>query len=37
MSARGIKKTNAKTITTTLKGRFNTDIKLMNGLLSLYK
>lgn len=37
MSTRGIKKPNAKTVTTTLKGKFNTDVKLINGLFSLYK
>lgn len=30
MTARGIKKTNAKTVTTTLRGRFKTDISIQN-------
>ncbi len=37
MTARGIKKTHAKTMTTTLKGRFNTDTALWSKLVALYK
>lgn len=37
MTTRGIKKTNAKTITTTLKGKFNIDPILNNKLFMLYK
>ncbi len=37
MTARGIKKTHAKTMTTTLKGRFNTDTSLWSKLIGLYK
>ncbi|PKM52509.1 MAG: GTP cyclohydrolase I FolE [Firmicutes bacterium HGW-Firmicutes-7] len=37
MSARGIKKTNAKTTTTTLKGKFNSDTALWSKLFALYK
>ena len=37
MTTRGIKKSNSKTITTTLRGRFNTDIILNNRLMMLYK
>lgn len=37
MTTRGIKKANSKTITTTLRGRFNTDIILNNKLMMLYK
>ncbi|SHJ99757.1 GTP cyclohydrolase I FolE [Tepidibacter formicigenes] len=37
MTARGIKKNNTKTITTTLKGRFETDPILNNKLMMLYK
>lgn len=35
MTMRGIKKTNAKTVTTTLRGKFNTDSNLYNRLLLL--
>ncbi|SHH15168.1 GTP cyclohydrolase I FolE [Tepidibacter thalassicus] len=37
MSARGIKKDNAKTVTVTVKGRFATDPILNNKLMMLYK
>ncbi len=37
MTARGIKKPNSKTLTTTLKGRFKTDTSLRNTLFTLYK
>lgn len=37
MTTRGVKKANSKTITTTLRGRFNTDIILNNKLMMLYK
>ncbi|MEJ8554729.1 GTP cyclohydrolase I FolE [Tepidibacter sp. Z1-5] len=37
MSTRGIKKTNAQTITTTLRGRFKTDPTLQNNLMIIYK
>lgn len=37
MTTRGIKKPGTVTITTTLKGRFNTDIILSNKLMMLYK
>ncbi|PRR77982.1 GTP cyclohydrolase 1 [Clostridium liquoris] len=37
MTTRGIKKPGTKTITTTLRGRFNTDITLNNKLMMLYK
>lgn len=37
MTTRGIKKPGTKTITTTLRGRFNTDIILNNKLMMLYK
>lgn len=37
MTTRGIKKTNAQTITTTLRGRFKTDPTLQNNLMMLYK
>ena len=37
MTTRGIKKANSKTITTTLRGRFNTDLILNNKLMMLYK
>lgn len=37
MTTRGIKKTNAKTITTTLRGRFETDLSLQNNLMIMYK
>ncbi|WP_434303062.1 GTP cyclohydrolase I FolE [Clostridium botulinum] len=36
MTTRGIKKTNAKTITTTLRGKFNTDTIVSNKLMMLY-
>ncbi|MBD5639273.1 GTP cyclohydrolase I FolE [Clostridium botulinum] len=36
MTARGIKKTNTKTITTTLRGKFNTDTIVSNKLMMLY-
>lgn len=36
MTARGIKKTNAVTVTTTLRGRFNTDQCLLDKLMVLY-
>lgn len=37
MTARGIKKPNAKTLTTTLKGKFKADMSLRNTLFTLYK
>lgn len=37
MTVRGIKSTSAVTTTTTLRGRFNTDINLNNKLMMLYK
>ncbi|GMQ55736.1 GTP cyclohydrolase I FolE [Vallitalea sediminicola] len=37
MTTRGIKKTNAKTVTTTLRGKFKTDILLNNRLMMMYK
>lgn len=37
MTTRGIKKTNAKTITTTLKGKFKKDPILNNKLMLMYK
>ena len=37
MTARGIKKPGTKTITTTLRGKFNTDESLYNKLILLYK
>jgi GTP cyclohydrolase I len=37
MTARGIKKASAKTITTTFKGRFNTDESLYLKLMSIYQ
>ena len=37
MTTRGIKKANSQTITTTLRGRFNTDLILNNKLMMLYK
>ncbi|KOR24050.1 GTP cyclohydrolase I FolE [Clostridium sp. L74] len=36
MTTRGIKKTNTKTITTTLRGRFNNDPSISNKLMILY-
>ena len=36
MTTRGIKKTGTKTMTTTLRGRFNTDVILNNKLMMLY-
>ncbi|GAE02104.1 GTP cyclohydrolase I [Clostridium botulinum B str. Osaka05] len=36
MTTRGIKKPGAKTITTTLRGKFNTDIIVSNKLMMLY-
>lgn len=36
MTTRGVKKPGTKTISTTLKGRFNTDIMLNNRLMMLY-
>ncbi|WP_320165270.1 GTP cyclohydrolase I FolE [uncultured Trichococcus sp.] len=36
MTTRGIQKPGAKTITTTLRGRFNTDLMLNNKLMMLY-
>ncbi|APF28585.1 GTP cyclohydrolase I [Clostridium sporogenes] len=36
MTTRGIKKTNAKTTTTTLRGKFNTDTIVSNKLMMLY-
>ncbi|WP_099189498.1 GTP cyclohydrolase I FolE [Tepidibacter mesophilus] len=37
MTTRGIKKTNAQTITTTLRGKFKTDAPLQNNLMMMYK
>ncbi|OFI06009.1 GTP cyclohydrolase 1 [Clostridium acetireducens DSM 10703] len=37
MTTRGIKKPGTKTLSTTLKGRFNTDVILNNKLMMLYK
>ena len=37
MTTRGIKKTNTKTITTTLRGRFESDLSLQNNLMIMYK
>ena len=37
MTARGIEKTSAKTVTTTLKGRFKEDTQLQNRLMMLLK
>lgn len=37
MTTRGIKKPGTKTISTTLRGRFNTDSVLINKLMMLYK
>lgn len=37
MTTRGIKKTNAQTVTTTLRGRFETDPTLQNTLMIMYK
>ena len=37
MSARGIKKTNATTVTTTFRGQFENDINLQNKLLLMLK
>ncbi|WHH60232.1 GTP cyclohydrolase I FolE [Petroclostridium sp. X23] len=37
MTTRGIKNTSAVTMTTTLRGRFNTDDALVNKLMMLYK
>jgi GTP cyclohydrolase I len=37
MTTRGIKKTNTKTITTTLSGRFQDDLGIYQKLMSLYK
>lgn len=37
MTARGIKKPGAKTVTTTLKGRFKEDLQLQNRLMMLIK
>lgn len=37
MTTRGIKKTNAKTVTTTLRGKFKTDSILNNRLMLMYK
>jgi GTP cyclohydrolase I len=37
MTTRGIKKPGTRTISTTLKGRFNTDVMLNSKLMSLYK
>lgn len=37
MTARGIKKTSAKTVTTTFRGRFETDMTLQNKLLLMLK
>ena len=36
MTTRGIEKPGSKTITTTIRGRFNTDSMLMNKLMMLY-
>lgn len=37
MTTRGIKMKNAKTMTTTLKGKFKEEVHLMNQLLALYR
>lgn len=37
MTTRGIKKTGTKTISTTLRGKFNSDVMLNNKLMMLYK
>ncbi|WP_113674341.1 GTP cyclohydrolase I FolE [Vallitalea guaymasensis] len=37
MTTRGIKKTDAKTVTTTFRGKFKTDILLNNRLMMMYK
>jgi GTP cyclohydrolase IA len=37
MTTRGIEKPGTKTLTTTLRGRFNTDSTLLNKLMMLYK
>ena len=37
MTARGIKKPSAKTVTTTFRGRFETDMTLQNKLLLMLK
>lgn len=37
MTARGIKKTGTKTISTTLRGKFNTDMGLTSKLMTIYK
>ena len=37
MTARGIKKSSAKTVTTTFRGRFETDVTLQNKLLLMIK
>jgi len=37
MTTRGIKKTNTKTMTTTLRGRFDTDFMINNRLMNLIK
>ncbi|GMQ62515.1 GTP cyclohydrolase I FolE [Vallitalea maricola] len=37
MTTRGIKKTDVKTVTTTLRGKFKTDILLNNRLMMMYK
>lgn len=37
MTARGIKKPGSKTMTTTLRGRFESDTALQNKLLMMYK
>jgi len=37
MTSRGIRKPGAKTITTTFRGKFNTDDSLANRLMTLYK
>jgi len=37
MSARGIKKSDASTVSTTMRGRFETDMELQNKFLLLAK
>lgn len=37
MTTRGIRKPGTKTVTTTLRGRFNTDIDIFNKLMAMYK
>ena len=37
MTARGIKNNGAKTVTTTLEGRFNEDVQLQNRLMMMLK